>query len=222
MMRAGGYHPAAHLGVPAAAAIVVLPFVLPHPQAAWVGILVLTVALAGAWYLIPFVYEFGLRGLLATVGGVAYVGLLLGHLSLLRGLGHGAWWVLIALLLNWAYDTGAYVAGSLVGKRPFMHHVSSKKTLEGVGGGLLLSTVTGLAAVPTLGLLLWQGLALGLAVGLVAQTGDLVESMIKRHVGVKDSGTIIPGHGGMLDRIDSLLFTAALTYYAAALFGYAA
>jgi phosphatidate cytidylyltransferase len=178
--------------------------------------------LAGAWFLAPRNYEGGFLGWMLTVGGVAYVGLLASHLGLLRQAPDGAWWVLVAFVITWAYDTGAYIAGSTVGSRPFMHHVSPKKTLEGVIGGLIVSTAAGLLAVPWVHLSAIEALGLGLAGGVVAQTGDLIESMMKRQTGVKDSGTIIPGHGGLLDRIDSLLFVAALTYYAARVTGHAA
>ena len=103
-----------------------------------------------------------------------------------------------------------------------MHHVSPKKTLEGVIGGLITAGIAGLVCVPSLLLLPWQGLLLGILGGIVGQAGDLVESMIKRQSGVKDSGTIIPGHGGLLDRIDSLLFVGPLVYYAARVTGHAA
>src|SRR5207248_1903493 len=128
---------------------------------------------------------------------------------------------LAVLLMTWAYDSGAYFAGSYLGMHPFMQHVSSKKTREGVAGGLGLAMISALVLVPTVHVVFWKALLLGLAAGIVCQIGDLVESMLKRHVGVKDSGTLIPGHGGLLDRIDGLLFTGALTYYAAALLGYA-
>jgi phosphatidate cytidylyltransferase len=103
-----------------------------------------------------------------------------------------------------------------------MAHVSPKKTLEGVCGGLVCSAAAGLIAVPAVNLLWWQALALGVAGGIAAQTGDLFESMLKRQTGVKDSGTLIPGHGGLLDRIDGLLFVAPLVYYVALLTGHAA
>lgn len=222
MMRAGGYRPAVPLGIAAGLALALWPLETSNPQQAWIAILVILVCGAGAWYLVPAVYQTGLGGWLTTVAGATYVGLLLGHLTLLRSARDGAWWILAALLMTWAYDTGAYFAGTYLGRRPFMHHVSPKKTVEGVAGGLALSAIAGLVIVPTIGVEFWKALLLGLAAGAVCQTGDLVESMLKRQVGVKDSGTLMPGHGGLLDRIDGLLFTGALTYYAAALLGYAA
>jgi phosphatidate cytidylyltransferase len=159
-------------------------------------------------------------GWLATEGGAVYVGIMLGHLSLLRALPDGAWWVFATLVMTWAYDTGAYVTGSQMGRRPFMQHVSSKKTVEGVMGGLVLAGIAGFILVPSVGVAAPVALALGLLVGAAAQAGDLIESLFKRRAGVKDSGMIFPGHGGMLDRIDALLVTGAVVYYAAALLGY--
>lgn len=221
MMRAAGHHPSIVVGVPAAAAIAFSPVVEPRAQAVWVGILVLAALLGGLWFMIPRLYPLALAGWTTTMAGILYVGVLAGHLALLRQLQTGAWWVVVALIVTWAYDTGAYFAGSLVGRRPFMQHISPRKTQEGVLGGVVLSALAGLVAVPTVGLTWWQGLVFGALAGLVGQAGDLLESMLKRQAGVKDSGTIIPGHGGLLDRIDGLLFTGALTYYVAALLGHA-
>jgi phosphatidate cytidylyltransferase len=221
LVRAGGAHPFAPVGLLAGVAVAVAPALTPDAQAAWIGILVAAAFFSGLWFLTPRALLFGLRGWACTLAGVLYVAVLAGHLTLLRSLHNGAWWVVLAFLVTWAYDTGAYFAGSTFGRSPFMHHVSPSKTQEGVAGGLLLSGLAGLAAVPALGLLWWQALLLGILGGAVAQIGDLVESMLKRGAGVKDSGTIIPGHGGVLDRIDGLLFAGALTYYAAAVLGHA-
>lgn len=222
LLRAGGHRPLAVLAVPAAVALAVLPIWRDNAQPFWIGIIVLVMALSGAYYLLPRAHENALVSWALTVFAVVYVGLLLGHLTLLRDATRGSWWIFLVLAMTWAYDTGAYFAGRYAGKRPFMRHVSAKKTVEGVAGGLVLSALVGLAGVPAVGLAVWQGVVLGLVTGAVGQGGDLVESMIKRRTGVKDSGTIIPGHGGVLDRIDSLLFTGALGFYAAVLLGHAA
>jgi phosphatidate cytidylyltransferase len=207
--------------ISAAVAFAVLPVSLAHPQGAWVGTLVLVLVLVGAYYLSPHVYPTAMPVWFLNVMPPVYVGLLLGHLHLLRTIHRGQWWVFLVLLMTWAYDTGAYLAGSYFGRHPFMKYVSSKKTLEGVGGGLALSTLAGFAGSPALGLALWQGPILGLLTGVVAQLGDLIESMLKRQAGAKDSGMLLPGHGGLLDRIDGLLLTGALGYYAAVALGYA-
>lgn len=221
MMRSAGYEPISPLAIAASALVAFLPLVAGiHTKDAWVGILFFALVLGAFLDLLRFGSGRHTLSWLLTLIPIVYVGLLLGHLGLLRGAGDGAWWVFLVLVITWAYDTGAFVAGRAFGSRPFMQRVSSRKTVEGVVGGLGLSIAAGLLAVPTVGLAVWQAAIFGLFLGAVAQTGDLVESMAKRQSGLKDSGAIIPGHGGLLDRIDSLLFTGAVAYYFAALFGH--
>jgi phosphatidate cytidylyltransferase len=121
----------------------------------------------------------------------------------------GLAWLLLALLVTWLSDTGAYLFGKSVGRRPLIPHVSPNKTWEGLIGGLACAAGTGALAVWLFGLDLnpLAGAGIGLIIGVVGVIGDLAESVIKRQAGVKDSGTLIPGHGGMLDRLDALLFT---------------
>lgn len=221
MIQTAGQQPLRVAGTCASAVVAGLPLVMSRPQAAWVGIVALVIVTAGGFYLLPNRFPRGLLGWTLTIVPVVYVGLLLGHMGLLRELHHGARWVAYVLVLTWAYDTGAYAVGSTRGRRPFMRHLSPSKTREGVIGGLASCMAVSLAGIPSLGLALWQVLPLGLVLGVGAQTGDLLESMLKRQTGVKDSGSIVPGHGGLLDRIDSVLFTGTLGYYAALLFGYA-
>lgn len=220
MLRHGGRRPLLPVAALGSAVLATAPLFNHRPEAIWVGVIVAIMCLAGAYYLLPPVFATGFPNWMATVSIPLYIGLLLGLLHLLRYARHGAWWIVLVLVMTWAYDTGAYFAGRKFGHTPFMQHVSSKKTREGVLGGLLLSTLAGLLGVWRIGLAPWQALLLGLLTGAVAQTGDLVESMMKRSSGVKDSGSIIPGHGGLLDRIDSLLFTGALGFYAAVILGY--
>ncbi|MBC7254651.1 MAG: phosphatidate cytidylyltransferase [Chloroflexi bacterium] len=155
-----------------------------------------------------------------SVAGTLYIGGLLGHFIRLRALEHGMEWMILALVGTWVCDTGAYFVGVRWGRRRFFPAISPKKTWEGALGGLVsgVATVVGLGAW-LLQLPVWQGLLLGLCVVLGATFGDLAESVIKRQVGVKDSGHLIPGHGGMLDRIDSLLFVVPIVYYFAILVG---
>jgi phosphatidate cytidylyltransferase len=145
------------------------------------------------------------------IAGPVYIGALLGALGKLHLLEHGGAWVLLAMWLAWASDTGAYFAGRYFGKRKLYPAVSPSKTVEGGIGGLLGSLTGGLAAhfgfLPSLPLL--DAIVLALAAGALGQMGDLVESLIKRSTNVKDSGHILPGHGGLLDRVDALMFTAA-------------
>ncbi len=136
-------------------------------------------------------------------------------LSLLHALGGGAWLVLMAVLVVAAADIGAYFTGRRFGRRKLAVAVSPGKTLEGLAGGLaaalLLAAIVSLVA-PSLRPFWWQWTLIVLASALASVLGDLLESMVKRHRGVKDSGRILPGHGGILDRIDSL--SAALPFFA--------
>jgi phosphatidate cytidylyltransferase len=150
---------------------------------------------------------------LAVAGGI-YIGFTLSHFIRLRAINDGALWLALALVSTWIADSGAYFVGLRMGKTPFHPKISPKKTREGAVGEL----VSGTLAVVLLGfffldLPIGWGVVLGVLVSLGATYGDLAESIIKRQVGVKDSGNIIPGHGGMLDRVDSLLFVVPIVYY---------
>jgi phosphatidate cytidylyltransferase len=158
-----------------------------------------------------------------TLFGVFYVAWLGSHLILLRELPHlkgldyslGFSFVIVAFAITWCYDTGAYFVGSWLGRRQIFPAVSPGKTLEGALGGVALSIIGILVARATIASYLKPAQAVGLAcaASVVGQVGDLAESMIKRDVRIKDSSKTIPGHGGVLDRFDSLLFTAPLVYY---------
>jgi phosphatidate cytidylyltransferase len=158
--------------------------------------------------------------------GVAYVGLLLPAIVLVAhlapsggsagtavgilGLSSGVAWTLTLVLVVWGYDIGAYLTGRAIGRRHMLEHISPSKTLEGLVGGLVLSTMAAGVGAALIGLEPWQPLVMGPLVGLSAQVGDLAESMLKRAAGRKESGFLIPGHGGILDRIDSFLFAAPI------------
>ncbi|MCS6896691.1 MAG: phosphatidate cytidylyltransferase [Nitrospira sp.] len=147
--------------------------------------------------------------------GVLYVGGALSTIASMRLLPNGERLVIFLAVVTWAADTGAYYVGTLCGKHPLAPSVSPKKTVEGAIGGLALAESAATLAhfwfVPELPLT--DALVLGLLLTVAGLFGDLWESFIKRRAGVKDSGTILPGHGGMLDRLDSLLFTAPTFYY---------
>ncbi len=147
--------------------------------------------------------------------GVLYIALPFSYLIPLRELVHGRRWVLFLIVVVWINDTFAYFTGRLVGRHKLSPVVSPNKTIEGGVGGIIGGVVAALIMNRYLDLALGPLVvtALAVALGLVAMGGDLVESVIKRGAGAKDSGTIIPGHGGMLDRIDSIIFTIPVLYY---------
>lgn len=120
----------------------------------------------------------------------------------------GRAWPLALIATVWSFDTGAYLVGRAIGRRPFFAWISPSKTLEGFLGGVVVATLVVVAALGAVGRPPLDGLLLGPIVAAAAQAGDLAESALKRAAGAKDSGTLIPGHGGVLDRIDSFLFAA--------------
>lgn len=154
-----------------------------------------------------------------TFTGILYVGWLLGYLVALRGIEDGRSWVFYALFCTFGSDTAAFFIGRLVGRHKLAPSISPGKTWEGSLGGLLgaagisllflLPTPVSLASQLTW----WQAILLGLLVSIFGQVGDLVESLFKRNVGAKDSGNLFAGHGGILDRIDSIVFAIVIVYY---------
>ena len=155
--------------------------------------------------------------LIVSAGG--YSGALLCLVVVLRMGPNGIRWTLFALLVTWAYDSAAFAAGRTLGRHAFMAHISPRKTWEGVAGGTIASILVTAAFLPILPIEGWQVVPLGLLWSAAAQTGDLVASMLKRDAGVKDSGTVIPGHGGMLDRVDAFLFVVPCVLVVASLIG---
>jgi phosphatidate cytidylyltransferase len=153
--------------------------------------------------------------LAGAVYSVFYVGGLAAPLGLLqRDAAHGRAWVLLAVAVTFGNDTGAYFAGKAFGRHKLYPKVSPAKSVEGAIGGMAASLGIMFALRATLApwLTATDCLAVGLPAGVIGPIGDLVESLMKRAAGVKDSGHLIPGHGGMLDRIDALLFVAAWVY----------
>ncbi|MEI8013962.1 MAG: phosphatidate cytidylyltransferase [Nitrospira sp.] len=159
--------------------------------------------------------EQSLRDGAMTLFGVLYLGLTLGMLSMTRLLPQGEWLIFFLLLVTWASDTGAYYVGTLYGRHRLAPTISPKKTVEGLVGGLIAAIIAGYIArwwfLPELSGL--DCLILATLLTIAGLWGDLAESAMKRTVGMKDSGGILPGHGGMLDRLDSLLFATPVFYY---------
>ena len=163
-----------------------------------------------------------LGGLATTLFGLAYVAALLSYLFYIRATktGDGAWLVCFLVLMTKLGDVGAYVVGNLIGKHTLMPRISPRKTVEGFIGAAIFSAVVAWAARPMLGEQTILGLPptplvtliMGLVLGVIGQLGDLAESLLKRDCQVKDTSALIPGLGGVLDVIDSLLFTAPLFY----------
>ena len=147
--------------------------------------------------------------------GIFYVGWFMGHLILLRNLDQGQYLIFFLLLVTWAGDTGAYYAGKNFGRHRMAPTISPNKTVEGAVGGWLAGILAAVLArwwfLPQISVS--DSLILGALLGMVGLMGDLCESMFKRGAGVKDSGQFLPGHGGVLDRFDSLIFTAPTLYY---------
>jgi phosphatidate cytidylyltransferase len=144
-----------------------------------------------------------------SLSGVMYVGGLLGSLFLLRAGPQGRTWSFFVLMATWVTDVGAYMGGVALGKHKLAPKISPGKSWEGALCGAVASTLAGGALSGYFGFPVGYGAAAGGFLGVLAELGDLVESSLKRYGNVKDSGHAIPGHGGILDRFDSLLFTGA-------------
>ncbi len=170
--------------------------------------------------------RFTFQNATATIAGVVYIGLAFAHLMLLRFTDHslvmatkfgplsaGAVYLWLAFVGTWSSDTFAYFVGSKFGRHKLAPKVSPGKTWEGTVGGVAGSVIGVTAMGAACALPLGHSAAIGLLVGIVAPVGDLVESSMKRFCGVKDSGRLLPGHGGVLDRFDSVMFAAPAVYY---------
>ena len=178
-------------------------------------LLALIALILGGFLLSPRAIKHYLPDWSAYVFGILYIAILLGHFILLRKLDHGIALVFFVLLVTWLADTGGFMVGKSLGTHPLAPKLSPKKTVEGLFGGILYALLG--AILGHFWFLSFFSLSqcamLGVALALIGALGDLGESAIKRSVSIKDSGTIIPGHGGVLDRIDSLLFTGPALYY---------
>jgi phosphatidate cytidylyltransferase len=218
VLRARATRPARPV-VLAMGALLVVGAYLQGPSALSFGLLV-TILAAFAWYLVDRGRTEVTRNVAATILAVVYVPFMAAHLSLVVGRADhyvGAMMGYAALVV--IYDTAAYATGATLGRRPIAPQVSPNKTWEGAIGASVACLLAGAFLVP-----LWEpwtlasGLVLAAATCVVAPLGDLSESMLKRDLAVKDMGWILPGHGGVLDRVDALLFMAPVLYYVLAAF----
>lgn len=157
----------------------------------------------------------GLQDWLPAVGALMYIGVLGSYLVILRDIPDGADWILLAVVATWGTDTFAYFTGKAIGRHKMAPRISPGKTWEGTAGALVggLLTIIVLDLLLTLPMSTGDAVLLGLILPAVSVAADLGESMLKRGAGVKDTSELIPGHGGFLDRLDSILFTVPLVYY---------
>ena len=228
MMRHAGYHPIMPISVGLILLFLVAAMFPPAQH-----LLILESGL-GAALLISFPWLFFRKKLdgafvdwALTLAIAVYLGWSMSFLLLLRGyelgwpfnhgpwwlLPRGVWWLLTVLLGVWGFDTAAFFTGRYFGRHKLAPRISPGKTWEGVFGGLVLSTIAVLlCTVSPLGVPWYLAIVLGIVLSCAAVIGDLAESLIKRQTHVKDSGQIMPGHGGILDRIDSLMFAVIVVY----------
>lgn len=209
------------------AALCVLGTTLPDwvgslgPTAVWVGlgIAVLVRGITRSQHMGEVLGEAGI-----TFFGIFYPAFLVALLGAIRHFPAGAWWIVLLLLVVWCGDTAAYYVGRSWGRHPMAPRISPKKTWEGAIASVVASTAVAAVFVAlvwngarwdpgTIQVPVWVGALLGLALNIAAQVGDLAESVYKRGSGVKDSGGLLPGHGGVLDRIDALLLATPVLWY---------
>ena len=230
LLHAAGYGSFPALGTALALTLVLdaaFPQVLDGSGLLLAAVGIVLVAVAGFTRADP---RDGLSSWMATVFGAFYVAMLaflvrLGSVAPdvpagapLEALGAERGWILLLVLAVWGYDTGAYLLGRRFGRARFLAHISPSKTYAGLIGGVVATTAVVAILLWALGQDPRHAVLLGPLAALAAQAGDLAESALKRAAGAKDSGTLIPGHGGILDRIDSFLFAAPLvTLYVVAL-----
>jgi phosphatidate cytidylyltransferase len=220
LLRSAGYATLSALGTALALVIVVdaaFPDVLEGSGLLLGAVGIVLVAIASFTRPDP---RDGLAVWMATIFGALYVSMLsfvvrLGHAAPtvpanapLEWLGPERGWILLLVLAVWSYDTGAYLVGKNLGRTRFLTHISPSKTVEGLIGGVIATTGVVALVLWALGQPPTHALLLGPLSAIAAQIGDLAESTIKRAAGASDSGTLIPGHGGILDRVDSFLFAA--------------
>lgn len=224
-----GFFPLSKVGIIATFAYVYATFLTTQCPAAEMLppiILVVTLLTAFLYYFIKGSNPF--ENLAITVFGIAYLTVPLSYIVNINfffgtdGVQDGRWWLLYLLLTTKATDIGAFFIGKKLGKHQLTPYISPKKTWEGAAGGLLCAISTSIflfflskvfLSSNIFTITLWQSLWLSILISIIAQIGDLAESLLKRDVGVKDSNTMVPGLGGFLDMVDSVVFTAPILYF---------
>jgi phosphatidate cytidylyltransferase len=221
LFRLGGFKPAVVLVVGGTLMLLIGRNISGFKDADWM--ISLIILLGMTYHLVAYergrdqaATDFGV-----TLSGVLYIGWFGAYFISLRNLPDGIWWILVVLPAVWFADSGAYFIGSRFGRHKLSPRLSPKKTWEGYFGGIVVAVV-----LTTLLVVIWQavmgtnsvitplrGALVGLVMGVFPTLGDLGESMIKRQVGVKDSGKLLPGHGGAFDRIDSWIWAVMIGYY---------
>jgi len=211
-LRSKGYAPAEVLGL-AGGAVIMIGAYYRGPTALSFG-LTMTVIACFLWFLADPNRKDVTQNLATTLLGVVYVPFFAGHVVLMTGLEHGPAITICYLGLTALNDVGAFATGVFFGKHPMAPSISPKKSWEGAIGATLLMFVLALIAGPLITpFTLGTALLLATTVSIVSPLGDLASSVVKRDLGLKDWGNVLPGHGGLLDRIDALLFVAPAAYW---------
>jgi phosphatidate cytidylyltransferase len=212
---AGGLkvQPITYFGIACVLLLIISPH-CPYPQTL-PFLITLVIVVSLIWLLFRHHRDQAFTNWVWTMAGILYIGWMLSYWIQLRSLEGGRELVFLAMFTTFASDTSSFFIGRTWGKHALAPAISSGKTWEGAIGGLLASIVASfiISTIFTLPFSYWQIALVGFIISVFAQLGDLVESLLKRNTGVKDAGKLIPGHGGILDRLDSLIFTGVIVYY---------